>query len=149
MGNLVPTGMDSATGQPRIAQLADVIQASRMTGSAGTPTYSIGAGAGTGTPTASIAGTDLGGNITVNTGTVLTPTGSGTIIAVSFFNTGYSSAPNCILLTPGNSTTALLSGSGSCFVNQAGITATTFAITAGATAIIGASTYRWYYAVIW
>ena len=115
-----------------------------LVGGSSTPTIVSGSGAG-GTATVSISGTDLGGNITVTTGTV--PTLSATVVTVTFA-AAYSATPKCIMLTPANSTTSMLSGVNMVFVNQAGITTTTFAITSGTTALTAATTYQWFYSVI-
>lgn len=124
-----------------------VVTVPRITGATGTPTIAAGTGAGTGSPTVTVAGTDLGGNITVTTGTALTPVASGTVATLSFFNSSYGSAPNCVILTPANSATALLGTVTCCFVNTP--TSTGFPITAGTTALVGATTYKWYYNCVW
>lgn len=109
-----------------------------------TPGIAIGAGAGGTGASAAITGTDIAGYISVTLG--LTPSASGTVVTVTFANT-YTTAPRMILITPANTTAALLSGVNMVFVNQAGITATTFAITAGTTALTTGSP-QWYYHVI-
>lgn len=115
-----------------------------LQGSSSAPTIAAGAGAGT-SPTVSVTGTDLGGYITVTTGTL--PTLSATVVTVTF-NVAYGSAPRCIQLTPAGPNAALLSGVNMVYVDQSGITTTTFAITSGTTALTASTTYKWYYSVI-
>jgi len=120
------------------------VQLSHLIGNTSTPGIAAGTGAGTG-PTVSVTGTDLGGFISVTTGTA--PTLSATVVTITF-NVAYGTAPRCVSLTPANALTAALSGLGMVFVDQAGITTTTFAITAGATALTGSVAYKWYYSCI-
>lgn len=115
-----------------------------LNGGSSAPTIAAGAGAGT-SPTISISGTDLAGYVTVTTGTL--PTLSA-IVATVTFNATYGAAAKTALLTPANLATAALSGIGMVYIDQAGITATTFDLTAGATALTAATTYKWYYTVI-
>ncbi len=115
-----------------------------LQGSSATPAIAAGAGAGT-SPTVVVAGSDMGGYITITTGTL--PTLSA-IVATITFNVAYTSAPRLINLTPANDNAALLSGASMVFVDQGGVTTTTFAITAGATALIAATVYKFYYSVI-
>jgi len=116
----------------------------RLVGGGSAPTIAAGTGAGT-SPTVSITGTDLAGYIDVTTGTL--PALSA-IVATITFNATYGAAPKTVLLTPANVNSAALNGLGMVYVNQAGITATTFSITAGATALTAATAYKWYYHVI-
>lgn len=115
-----------------------------LVGGTSTPAIAAGTGAGT-TPTVAVAGTDLGGYISVTTGTL--PTLSA-VVATITFNIAYASAPKAICLTPANSSAASLNGVNMVFIDQAGITTTTFAITAGTTALTAATAYKWYYQVI-
>jgi|GEM_PF-7049532 len=109
------------------------------------PTIAAGAGAG-GSPTVSITGMDMGGNITITTGTL--PTLSATVATITF-NTAYSNAPRAITLTPANSNAALLSGVNEVFIDNAtGILTGSFNITSGTTALTAATTYMFYYTVI-
>jgi len=87
----------------------------------------------------------LGGYISVTTGTA--PSLSSTIVTVTF-NVAYGVAPRSITLTPANAATASLSGLNMVFIDQAGITTAVFVITSGATALVGATAYKWYYTVI-
>lgn len=115
-----------------------------LVGTTSAPTIAAGTGAGT-SPTVSIAGTDLGGYISVTTGTL--PTLSATVATVTF-NVAYGVTPRAIVLTPANSNAALLNGVNMVYINQAGITTTTFAITAGTTALTAATAYQWFFQVI-
>lgn len=109
--------------------------AGHFLGSGSTPAIAVGAGAGTGA-TASITGTDSGGEITLNTGTI--PTAAATAFTVTF-DRAYGSAP-AIVFSPSNSLAALLSGVAMVFVTS---TTTTFLFTAGATALTASTTYKW------
>lgn len=115
-----------------------------LAGSGTAPTIAAGTGAGT-SPTVSITGTDLNGVVSVTTGTL--PTLSGTVVTVTF-NVAYASAPRDVIWIEANSNAALLSGVTKTFVNSAGITTTTFAVTAGTTALTAATAYKWYYVVV-
>lgn len=129
-----------------LASLTDdgTMSINHIAGNTSAPSIAAGAGAGT-SPTISITGTDLGGYISVTTGTL--PTLSA-IVATITFNIAYISSPRCITLTPANSNTSTLSGLGMVFVDQAGISTTTFAITAGATALTASTAYKWYYQIV-
>lgn len=124
--------------------VAGNIKGNHLIGGSSAPSISAGAGAGT-SPTVAITGTDMGGYISVTAGTI--PSLSATIATVTF-NSAYGSAPKCVVITPANAETAILSGASMVFVNQAGITTTTFDITSGVTALTAATAYKWYYHVI-
>jgi len=120
------------------------VQLKHLVGSSSAPTIAAGTGAGT-SPTVSISGTDLSGYISVTTGTV--PTLSATVATITF-NGAYGATPKCVLVDAANSNASGLSGLGMVYVDQAGITTTTFALTAGATALTGSTAYTWYYHII-
>lgn len=105
-----------------------------------TPTIATSTGAGS-TSTASIVGTDNGGEITVNTSVI--PTAGALIATVTYSK----ACPNDSypILFPANAVTALLSGV--TMVYSTGGT-TTFTITAGSTALTALSTYVWNYHVM-
>lgn len=120
--------------------LASVVH---LTGLSSTPAIAAGAGAGT-SPTVTIFGDDLGGYITVTTGTL--PTLSATIATITF-NIAYAATPKMVHISPANVNSSALNGLGMIFVNQASITTTSFALTSGPTALTAATTYQWYYHV--
>lgn len=120
------------------------ITTNHIIGSSIAPTFAAGTGAGT-SPTITLTGTDLGGFINVTTGT--TPTASGVVVTVTF-NAAYGAAPRCVLITPANAAAAALTGANQVFVSQAGITTTTFALTAGSVAPGASTAYQFYYTVI-
>ncbi len=128
----------------RITSFQDHYFKTHICGGGSTPTIAAGTGAGTG-PTVAVTGTDMAGYISVTTGTI--PTLSAVVSTITF-NVAYNSAPRCIQLTPAGPNAALLSGVNMVYVDQAGITTTTFAITSGTTALTAATTYKWYYSVI-
>lgn len=106
-----------------------------------TPGIAAGTGAGT-TPTVSIIGTDQSGQITVTTGTA--PTLSGVIATITYAS-GFSFRTGTYpILFPGNSAAALLSGASMVFTTGS---QTNFTITAGTSALLGATTYIFYYKV--
>ncbi len=112
-----------------------------------TPTPGIAAGTGAGTsPTLSIAGSDMNGTITLTTGSG--PSGSAATIATVTFHTAHSSAPRTVTLTPGNAAAAALSGTTMPFVDASTISATTFALKSGSSALAGATDYIWFYEVL-
>lgn len=105
----------------------------------------IAAGTGAGTsPTVSLNAnkTDVAGTVTVTTGT--TPAGTSATVVTITFGRAYAVAP-CVVLTPANAATALLSGVTMVFVTA---TPTTFVINSGTTGLTAATTYKWNYHVI-
>lgn len=114
-------------------------------GTTSAPTIAAGVGAGSSPPTPTINGTDVGGYISLTTGTI--PTGSATVATITF-NQAYASSPRCIILSGANSTTSALSGVTMVCVPQGSITTTTFIITSGATGLAAATAYQWYYYII-
>lgn len=105
----------------------------------GSPSITAGSGAGT-SPTISITGTDMGGVITLTTGT--TPGLSATIATITYQLTwGNNSWP---VLTSANAATAALSGTTMVFTTGS---TSNFTITSGTVALTGATTYKWYYSV--
>ena len=116
----------------------------KIVGTGSAPTAVAGTGAGT-SPTITVTGNDVGGTITVLTGT--SPAASNAIIAtLTFASAGYPSAPN-VGLCPVNAAAAALSGATSCFVDSASTTATSFVLKAGSSALTGATTYIFTYDV--
>lgn len=111
-----------------------------LLGTGSTPTISEGSGAGTGA-SASITGSDIAGQVTLNTGTF--PSASSTAVTVTFASP-YSTAPYVVLF-PSNSTAALLSGVSMIYVTSS---PTTFILTSGTTGLTAASTYKWHYQVV-
>ena len=107
-----------------------------------TPTYLAGAGAGTG-PTISVTGNNLGGQISVLTGSG--PTAS-SVVATVVFNGSYVTGPVSVVLSPGNANTAALTGAGKVYVGTFG--ATNFTITVGSSALSATTQYLWNYAVV-
>lgn len=112
------------------------------TTSIGSVTPSTGAGT---SPTVAATGTDIGGYISITTGT--SPANAATIATVAFGNS-YPSAPRSIILTPANSATAALSGVTMVYVDQTSISTANFSLTSGPTGLTGATAYKWYYQVI-
>lgn len=111
----------------------------------GTPSIAAGTGAGT-SPSVSVTGSDLGGYVTITTGTSCS---SSSIIATITFSKSFATAPNCVLTLPASSSAAALTPNAKVpFVNQADITTTTFDLLAGSTALSDGVTYKFYYQVI-
>jgi len=113
----------------------------RILAGGSTPTRSLGAGAGTG-PSSSITGTDMAGSITVTTGSA--PATASTIVTITF-NSALASAPNSVILTPGNAATAALT-TNAAFVTSLGTGG--FSLTSNAVALGATTTYIWYFVVI-
>lgn len=107
------------------------------------PTGAVGTGAGTspGSVTFDASANDAGGVVSVTTGTL--PVATGTVFTVTF-NGAYATAPH-IVIAPANAATALLSGA-TMVVPSA--TTTTFVITAGATGLVAATAYSWFYHIV-
>lgn len=95
-------------------------------------------------PLLTLDGTDLAGTILAqpNTGTI-----GGSTIATVVFSNPFSKAP-IIILTPGNSGAAALSGSSSVYVSQAGVATTGFSLWVNSTPLVAGKQYRWNYMVI-
>ena len=111
-----------------------------LKGTTSAPTATAGGSAGTGA-TVSVNGDDLGGYITINTGTGCT---GGGILANITFDVPYTSAPRCILLSPGSNVTNL----DKALVVLVSITTTGFSISAGSgAALTDSSTAILYYLV--
>lgn len=132
LNNIVLTKWDSALNNTAVNHLGGLTLA---------PTSAGGSGGGA-SPTITVRGDDLGGNITVLTGT--SPATTAIVTTISF-NVPYSIAPTCIILTPANALTEALTGASQVYVLQSSIGASTFTITSGSSALAGSSTYQWYY----
>lgn len=110
-------------------------------GSAPTIVTNAGGGAGTSGGTASISGTDLAGDITLNTGA---STVAATSVFTVTFNTAYSGAAYT-LLTPANSTAAGIPVSALPWLTN---TATTMTLMANTNALTASSIFKWHYHVM-
>lgn len=115
-----------------------------LTGTGSAPTIAVGAGAGAGA-TVSVTGTDLGGYITLTTGTPTIPSSE---VFTLTFATAYSSAPRVVQLTPANVNSAALSGISSVYADQADITTALFKGTIGAGGLGVSTVYKYYYTVV-
>ena len=118
-----------------------------LAGTTSAPTIAAGAGAGT-SPTVSVGSgsTDLSGYVNITTGTTCTALAT---VATITFNNAYATAPKCIMIQAANGQTSAITPNGKkVYVDQAGITTTTFTITAGATALADATAYKWYYFIV-
>lgn len=117
-----------------------------LAGTTAAPTIVAGTGAGT-SPTVSVGSgsTDLSGYVNITTGTTCATDAT---VATITFNAAYATAPRCIILTPANKITQNLIKGKECFVDQSGITTTTFTITSNTTALTDATAYKFYYTVI-
>jgi hypothetical protein len=104
---------------------------------------SITGGTGEGTSgSRALAGGDVGGKITITTGTG--PTASATVETI-VFSAAYASAPY-VLLTPANAAAAALTGNGQVYISST--STTQFVITAGSTNLVASTQYIWYYQVV-
>lgn len=103
----------------------------------------VGTGAGTGA-TYAISGTDLGGYISVTTGTGCAT--DATVITLTF-GLSFQSAPH-ILLIPGDKLTQNLAKGQEAFIDATAISTTTFVIMSNGTALADATTYRWQYVIV-
>lgn len=116
------------------------LSTSSLTGVFGsTPGLSTGTGIGTGGGvSANITGTDLGGKITIATG--LAPSGSSNIVVITFVHSFADGSS--VTITPGDPTTAALSG-----ITSVSVVAnlTTFTIASNTTGLAPSTNYSWYY----
>lgn len=115
---------------------------SHIVGGGLAPTGAVGTGAGTaGVPTITIdaTSTDITGKITLVTGTAAAA--NATIFTITFSRI-YGSAPR-VMITPGNTSAAALSGTTNPFVSAS--TTINFTFTSNTTALADTTTYVWYY----
>lgn len=108
----------------------------------GTPTVSLGAGAGTGATYSCTACTNEAGIIVINTGTL--PTLSSTVVTITFSSPFAFSNGTIPITAAHNPNTAVLSGAQMIYA-QGNIT--NWVITAGITALTASTTYEWNYIV--
>jgi len=104
------------------------------------PTYLTGDGAGT-TASATVTGTDLGGNISVTTSAGLLA--NQTIITIGYVNI-YTTKPS-VIISPANAITASLTGSMAVWVNS---NAGYFSIMSNTSGLFSNTTYSWNYIVV-
>lgn len=101
MANINLVGMDSITGQFKIAATGDFLSTpGSLIGMTGTPTIVLGAAAGSGA-SVSIIGSNLAGKITLTSGASLLT--SGIVITMTFANSLTYPNGSFINYTPGNS----------------------------------------------
>ena len=108
------------------------------------PSISGGTGAGT-SPTVSVSGTDIGGNISITTGT--SPATSATVATITY-NVAWTSTPSTVVLTPANAAAAALTGNANVYVDVASNTSSVFVIKVGSTALAASTSYKFFYQVI-
>ncbi len=148
MATLTLTGMD-ASGLFGIARPGDVIILPKIAGAGAPPTITLGSGAGAGSPSYVIDGTDIAGNISVTTGAnALSTVASATIFNMAFA-TSPGVAPKAAIVTPANSASAALSGSGTAFADLASFSSTGFNMKSGLSALVTGTTYKWHYNIYW
>jgi hypothetical protein len=120
--------------------MAEPVSMVHVGGSGSAPTIAGGTGAGT-SPTISIAGTDMGMNVTVLTGS--SPAGSNATIATVTFATAFAATPTAIIMTPINPNAAALSGATNVAVPITSWSTTGFIIQSGTSALAATTTYHW------
>lgn len=121
---------------------SSVLKYGAISGISSTPSIVAGTGAGT-SPSVSVTGTNIGGDVTVTTGTA--PTGAGaTVATITYANSLTFPTGSTVILTPGNAATAALNGISMVFTTGS---TTTFVITAGTTALAGSTAFIWHYQV--
>lgn len=145
-GSTTDNGLDNLQGTTAIFTTS--VKTQHLIGNGTAPTIAAGVGAGT-SPTVSITGTDLGGYISVTTGTL--PTLAGTIATITF-NSAYGVAPRCVQVSCANDAACALMGTVNIvYAPQASTTTTTFIIKQTATAVAAltaATAYTFYYQII-
>lgn len=114
-----------------------------LSSSLAAPTIAAGAGAGTG-PTVSVASSSdgLSGQLLITTGT--SPAGSLAIIATITYAAAFAVAP-VVMLTPGNSAAAGLSGTTQVWPS---LQTTGFVLKSGAAALSASAGYVWNYQIL-
>lgn len=122
------------------ANITKTMVAKHFGGQGTAPTGAVGAGAGTspGSVTFDATANDVGGIVSLTTGTL--PTAASAVLTVTF-NGAYATAPH-VTITPGNAATALLSGVTMVYATS---TTGTFVINAGTTGLTAATAYSWIY----
>lgn len=141
MSTLNPWGMDSITGQFKIAQANDVIYFPghiQFSGSA--PTLTAGSGAGS-SPTKSIVGVDNGGTITLTPG--LGSAGAEIILTVTYA-TAFPT-DSAVTLSPSNLSASQLFGTSGLYVSS---TASSFTINTTTGGLSSGTQLIWNYTVI-
>lgn len=106
-------------------------------------TGTLGTGAGTGASYA-ISGTDLGGYVSVTTGTGCAT--DATIITLPF-GKAFAAAPHVILVA-GDKLTRNLAKGQEAFIDVTAISTSSFVIKSNGTALADATTYRWQYIIV-
>jgi len=97
------------------------------------------------TGTATIAGTDVAGTITLTPGGTGITTGAQAIIT---FANAYTSAPKVVKIDPANANAQALTSSTQCAVIAANNTTTTWQVNSGSSALSTGTAYEWTYLVI-
>jgi len=92
---LIPTGMDSTTGQFKISGLNDILKTPAQINNSGTPTLTMQSALGTSGNTATIVGTNTAGVITLKTG--LLSLGIGKILTFTFAD-GFAWPNACVVV---------------------------------------------------
>lgn len=103
-----------------------------------------GLGAGT-SPTVSISGSDVGGTISITTGSG--PSGTATVATITF-NTAYGATPRSVIITPAGPNSAALSGSGMVYEDSASRLPASFVLKVGSSALAGTTLYLFNYYVV-
>jgi len=107
------------------------------------PTITLDTGAGTGA-TGSVDGADSAGQITVNTAGIPAPLARVASIA---FGAAYGVAPTAVILTPANQAASELGG-GSIWVANTSLATTGFDLRAPTAPLVTATTYIWYFQLV-
>jgi len=120
--------------------VSGTVAANHIKGTGGTPSISVGSGAGGGA-TISVIGTDSAGQILLNTGTL--PSVSSVVLILTFSN-AYGASPT-VIFSPANSVAALLSGTSMINVSRS---STDFSFNSGTLGLTASVQYVWNYIVI-
>lgn len=107
-----------------------------------TPTVTVGGGLGTGA-TASIAGTDTRGVLTITTGAA--PSAAGLVATVTYTSAFTGAAPR-LVISPNNDTAAALSGGSQVYLDAFQLAS--WNIRCGSVALAASTTYKWLYHAI-
>jgi hypothetical protein len=139
-GNWIFQNSGTYLDNGNLLQVAGNVSAKQIIGSSSAPTVSAGTGAGTAAIVA-ISGTNLGGIITITTGT--SPIASATVITITYSGSGYN-LESYPIISPANSYASALSGNSQVYVAGS---ATTFIIVSGSSPLLSSTQYIWNYLI--
>lgn len=120
----------------------------RIKGQSPAPAIVTGPGAGTGAAGLILPNSsNIAGRIRITTGAAGL-VGNAIVCTITFHASEVFTTPPHVMLTPANSAAGGLNTTRYVYVNQAGITVTTWTINVGATALVASTVYEFFYQVM-